>query len=157
MPTIQLESFIPGDILHRQMFEQLNREWLDEYGFLEPADEALFADPEGLIINQGGTIIFAKMDMRYIGAGALLAHENNICEIGKLAVTRTHRGKGIGRLITEALITAARQQGAHTITLSSNRKLKEAIALYRTLGFEETSTPDPRYASCDITMKMDVK
>lgn len=157
MPHIQLIDFIPHHPQHRAMFDALNREWLEEYGFLEPTDEAMLANPEAQILDKGGAIIFALHDERYIGTGTLLHCEEGVVEIGKLAVTAPYRGKRIGRQLAEALVEAARSRGAKTIRLASNRKLTTALALYRKLGFTETTcSTDPRYASCDVTMRLDV-
>ncbi len=153
--SILIEDFIPADADHRRMFAELNREWLTEYGFLEPADEAMFADPEGLILARDGRIVFARARGHFVGTGTLLQCEEGVYEIGKMAVTSALRGNGIGRHIAEELIATARRKGAHTLYIASNRMLERAIALYRNLGFVEMPTSaDTRYASCDITMTL---
>ena len=42
----------------RAAFEQLNREWIEQYFELEEADRKVFSDPEARILGHGGQIFF---------------------------------------------------------------------------------------------------
>jgi GNAT superfamily N-acetyltransferase len=45
------------------------------------------------------------------------------------------RGRGLGRRLLEALEAAARDAGARTLVLDTNRSLEAAGGLYRSAGF----------------------
>jgi predicted GNAT family N-acyltransferase len=64
-----------------------------------------------------------------IGTGRLLPDGH----IGRMAVVRQWRGRGIGSLILEKLVQAARERGDANIALSAQ---VHAAAFYRAHGFE---------------------
>jgi len=66
---------------------------------------------------------------RAIGTGRLLPDGH----IGRMAVLKAFRGKGVGGEILEALVEAARRRGEREIVLSAQT---HALAFYRAHGFE---------------------
>lgn len=62
-------------------------------------------------------------------------------EIKRLYVRPEGRGQGLGRRLTLMALDAARELGAGRVVLDTGQWLTPAIALYRSLGFEEI----PRY------------
>jgi GNAT superfamily N-acetyltransferase len=57
--------------------------------------------------------------------------------IKRMWLAPTVRGLGVGRRLLAALEEKAAAGGAHTIRLETNRVLTEAIALYRSTGYQE--------------------
>jgi len=60
-----------------------------------------------------------------------------LCHTGRLGmgVLATHRGRGIGRRLLAACVTAARAQGISRIELEARADNAAAIALYESAGF----------------------
>ena len=154
---ITIREFTPGD---EPAFRRLNEEWINRYFAMEPKDEEALADPQGHILDGGGRIFLAVRDGETIGCCALLAMDPGEFEVAKMAVTESARGSGIGRLLLEATIAAARAMGATRLFLETNRKLVPAIRLYESLGFQhlppERIVPSP-YARSNVSMELHLR
>ena len=61
-----------------------------------------------------------------------------IGRIGRMAVTQALRGGGVGRLVLDALTTAAAQRGDHSVLLHAQ---SSAASFYRRAGFVEQGLP----------------
>ena len=90
-----------------------------------------------------GRLLLAVEDDQAVGCVALRNLGNGICEMKRLYVQSGHRGKGWGRKLAKAILAAARAIGYKKMRLDSLTSLKEASALYRSLGF--TEIPAYRY------------
>lgn len=145
---------------HKKHFKSLNYEWLQDLFGVEPDDEKLLSDPRGLIINRGGAIVFAMHNDEVVGTCALLKHDEDTYELAKMAVTKSRRGHGIGRLLAQAVISRAQKAGCKSLILLTADVLKPAIALYESLGFVRSSRGidlAAKYDRCTISMEMQLE
>lgn len=140
---------------HASRFAQLNREWLDQYNLMEPANEAQLTDPQAHFLDRGGQIFVALRDDNVIGTCAVVPHGAERWEVAKLAVASEFRGQGIARRLVERCIAYAREQGARRVFLVSNSQLKPALRLYESLGFRYGAVPEVKeYENEDVYMEL---
>ena len=136
----------------RSFFKTLNEEWLNKYFVVEPYDAFLLENCSEEIIDKGGKIFFGKLNGVVIGTYAILAPVDGCVELGKMAITAAHQGKGYGQQLLQHAISTAVALGHKEMLLYSNRKLENSIYLYRKFGFNEVPNEDSPYERGDIKM-----
>lgn len=72
---------------------------------------------------------------RAVGIGAY-AHFGEWGEVKSMHVVDEYRGRGISKLVLDAIEQAAREQGAATLRLETGATFTAALALYERAGFE---------------------
>lgn len=142
-----------------RQFYDLNIEWLKTYFYVEPYDEEVLSKPETYIINKGGYIFFAKAEKRVVGTVALMpTNKSKVLELTKMAVATEQRGQKIGQQLLQYCIDFSEEHHLEALLLYSNRKLKNAIYLYRKYGFKEIDLEtDNPYERADIKMVLELK
>jgi ribosomal protein S18 acetylase RimI-like enzyme len=86
-----------------------------------------------------GCFLVAYRDGVPVGCGGLKLHGSDPAEIKRVWVDPQARGIGLARRLVAELEDRARSAGAPAVQLDTNRTLTEALALYRTLGYEEVA------------------
>ncbi len=88
-------------------------------------------------------IYLARYRGRAVGTFAL-AIMDNLAHMGKpsglvedVVVAEDMRSKGVGRTMMEYAMEICRRKGCYKMSLSSNRRRKDAHRFYRSLGFEQ--------------------
>jgi putative acetyltransferase len=96
------------------------------------------AELPGDYIPPDGLLLLAEFEGEAAGCVALHRLENNICEMKRLYLRPKFRGKGLGRILAETIIAAGSKRGYKRMRLDSVEPvMKDAVALYRRLGFRE--------------------
>ncbi len=130
---IEIREFFAGDEI---AFRRLNEEWIVRFFRLEEKDHEMLANPQGTILDKGGRIFVAVKDGEPVGCCALLAIGPGEFEVGKMAVTQTAQGGGVGRKLLAQVMADAKAAGATRLYLVTHDSLTPAIRLYESLGFK---------------------
>jgi putative acetyltransferase len=94
----------------------------------------------------GGRLLLAEYDGHLTGCVALHKLEPGICEMKRLYLRPQYRGKGLGRALADRIIAEARHIGYSRVRLDTVEPvMKDAVAMYRKLGFKEIAPycPNP--------------
>lgn len=148
-------TITPFDEKYSNDFYELNVEWLETYFYVEPHDEEVLSQAKKYIIDNGGHIFFAKLNEEIVGTFALIKIDESVFELSKMAVPPKLRGKKIGQKLLQYCLDFSKSQKFEKLILYSNRKLENAIYLYRKYGFVEIPIePNNPYARGDIKMEL---
>ena len=135
MPTLVEASSTRELDLVRSLFVEYQRAIAIDLSFQMFEDE-LRALP-GAYAPPRGRLLVAFEGVEAAGCGALRPLAPEIGELKRMWVRPPFRGRGIGRLVAEALVAAARAEGYRVLRLDTLGSMREARSLYRSLGFRE--------------------
>lgn len=124
---------------HLEDIRMLFTEYVDSLGFdLHFQEyEREYAHLPGEYAPPDGRLFLALYEGKVCGCIALRKIDADICEMKRLYVRPGYRGEKIGRLLSEKLIAEARTMGYKSMRLDTIPQMTTAIALYRSLGFQE--------------------
>lgn len=94
--------------------------------YAQPGEVFLLAQVDGSVAGCGAVRIFTDAD------------RPNACEMKRLYVCPAFRRFGLGRVLAEALMQAAREAGFSSMYLDTLSDMAAARELYASLGFEPT-------------------
>lgn len=151
-------QIVPYESKYKTAFKSLNEAWISAYFEMEEADYKALDNPEGYIINKGGSILVALYEGEPVGICALIKMDDPDYdyEMAKMAVSPEAQGKSIGWLLGQAIISEAKRLGASKLYLESNTVLKPAINLYYKMGFQKVAGKSTPYKRCNIQMELDL-
>ena len=109
-----------------------------------------YAPPEG-------RLLLVECDGQLVGCVALHLWEPGVCEMKRLYLRPSFRGKGLGRVIAEKIIMDARGIGYQFMRLDTIAPImKDAVEMYRKLGFREIAPyrPNPIAGATYMELKL---
>ena len=136
--------------------------WLEFKLCFQGYEEEIQSLP-GKYAPPAGRLLLALWDGRPAGVIALRPlEEPGVCEMKRLYVRPEFRGHQIGRVLAERIIHEATEIGYLRMRLDTiSGKMDSAIAMYRALGFAETSpyykTPVGQTLFMELALKPAVK
>jgi len=132
---------------------------LKEYG-LKPdpgATDIDIKDIEQSYFERGGAFyVLEEKDGAIIGAYGLYLIDEQTCELRKMYLHSSYRGKGLGKLLLEDTLAKAGQIGFKKMILETASVLKEAISLYKSYGFVEYE-PEHLSSRCDQAFVLELE
>lgn len=103
--------------------------------------EAELASLPGEYAAPRGCLLMARVDLAWAGCCALRPLDSvdypNACEMKRLYVRPAFRGLGLGRLLAESVMQAARMNAYDHVLLDTLDDMQAARSLYEELGFTE--------------------
>ena len=88
----------------------------------------------------GGIVYFN--DMQYYGSGGTATKEKDAAGFRLLAVDLNIRGKGIGKLLTNACIQKAKDKKLSQVIIHSTKAMQTAWKMYESMGFKRSEDLD---------------
>ena len=132
--------------VHIAQARELLLEYAQSLGFslcFQGFDKELAALP-GDYAPPDGRLLLAEFEAQLAGCVALHKLEGTICEMKRLYLRQQFRGKGLGRALAETVIAEARAIGYKHMRLDTVEPImKDAVAMYRRLGFKEIAPYRP--------------
>jgi putative acetyltransferase len=124
---------------HLGQIRELFREYVASLGFeLDFQDfKKEFDNLPGEYARPTGYLLLAYYDGEVAGCVALRKFKDDICEMKRLYVRPRFRGQGIGRKLAKEIIRQARDAGYRCMRLDTIETMKQANALYKSMGFRE--------------------
>ena len=151
---VELVAYAPS---LARAFHDINIAWIETMFEVEPHDRDVLENPQAMIIDKGGDVLFARLpELGIVGACALMPNPAGGVELTKMGVLEEARGRGVGEFLLAAAIEQARHMPA-PLFLLTNRKCATAIRLYERHGFvhdgEIMAKHGGDYGRCDVAMR----
>lgn len=134
------------DPLAKPLLDDLTLEYRSRYGsFVDGGEYAdLHAYPVGEFAAPAGALVIAVLDGQPVAGGAFRRYDTETAELKRIWTARTHRRRGLGKLVVPELERIAAERGYSRIYLTTGPRQPEAVALYLALGYQplyDTSLP----------------
>lgn len=143
MKKITIRKAVIGDLPALLEFEQAVIEAERPFDPTLKSEGAIYYDIEALIAAPDAEMLVAECDAKLIGSGcaqirnsdSYLKHSQH-SYLGFMYVSPEFRGKGVNKLIVDALLQWSRRQDVREIRLEVYSHNAAAIRAYEKVGFE---------------------
>lgn len=141
---------------YQKQFKNINLHWLKKFELYEKADDTLLDNPN-LFIQNGATILLAKVNKHIVGTICLNPINKTSYEILKFAVIDGYKSLGLGKKLMQICIDLCKQKKVETIILESSSKLQNALNLYEKFGFKHIEIKNTHFVTADIKMELKLR
>lgn len=153
---------IPLQPRHDAVLAELIRTISAEYGLtadkgFSVADPSLDRLSAVYRHNRAGYWVVEDNTGQLLGGAGVgpVSGDNAVCELQKMYLASTARGKGLGRALALHVLQQARLLGYRYCYLETTAILPEALQLYRKLGFESCKRRgNTGHHDCEITLML---
>jgi ribosomal protein S18 acetylase RimI-like enzyme len=143
------EAYVP---IIRDLFQEYARSLQVDLCFQNFTQE--LADLPGKYAPPSGRLFLATQDHQPLGCVAVRQLSDSICEMKRLYVRPDARGLGLGRKLAQKAIAAGSDVGYQRMRLDTLGSMKEAIALYESLGFQPIKPYYKNPSPCAVFMEL---
>jgi GNAT superfamily N-acetyltransferase len=120
---------------HRSRHEE-DRHLVEAY-FDDAAFDRELAELHRKYAPPEGGLLLARLDGVPVGCVALRRLDENTCEMKRMFVRPEAQRRGVGYALARAIIAMAVDAGYRAMVLDTSVRQREAVALYRRLGFTD--------------------
>ena len=122
------------DATSHALIAELQEEYVDRYGGpdVTPVDPDEFAPPRG-------AFLVLTVDSEPVACAGLRRHDDQRVEVKRMFVRRPFRRRGLSRGLLAAVEDEAVRLGYRRILLETGSAQPEAVALYRSSGYDQIS------------------
>ncbi len=113
----------------------------------------IYSPPHGILL----LVRLARMENRIGGCVGLRRIGGDACEMMRLFIRPEFRGMGLGKRCARDIIEKAREMGYRAMRLHTLPSMKEALSIYRALGFSEIPPYGADPVEGAIFMEMDLQ
>jgi len=158
---IHIRSIQPSD---NAALAVIIRDSLSEFGankpgtvFYDPTTDALY----NLFQLAGSFYQVAEEDGQLLGGAGIFPSKGlpaGICELVKMYLHKSARGKGLGRLLINKCLEKAKDLGYKKVYLETMPELRKAVSVYEKFGFTYLNGPmgNTGHFGCDVWMIKDL-
>ena len=162
MQELTIRTIEPGD---NNALATIIRNSLEEFKANKPGTVYFDDTTDHLsdVFKAGGSIYFVvEQAGTILGGGGIYPTANldaGTCELVKLYLNANARGKGVGKLLMEHCIAAAKELGYKKIYLETMPELTVAIPMYEKFGFTHLQAAQgcSGHTGCDVWMIRDLE
>ena len=121
--------------------------------YYDPTTNTLFE----VFQTPGSKYFLAEIDGEMVGGGGIYPTDgldNDTCELVKMYLLPQARGHGLGKMLIEKCIEAAKDMGYKKIYLETMPELKQAMKVYEKFGFNYLNGPmgNSGHTGCSMWM-----
>ncbi len=123
----------------------------EHFGVVRPELNPDLENIWGSYVSPGGRFYVVEAQGEIIGTGGIYRETGESWRIVRVSVAAERRRRGMGRLITEHLISACQEEGAREVLVETNEDWSEAIELYLRCGFRAEGVRD---GECHMRLRL---